>query len=555
MRSIQTKIILLILMVIVVSASILGGAGIISSQAAIDNDSVQIMNLLCSEKAEELNSTLGRIEQSVEIMAGYADDNIVSLDTLVNNEKYRNDYTENIENLGRTAAAKTEGAVAYYMRFSPDIISSNEGFFMVKNGESGVFEPYELTDFSKYDPEDIERLGWYYIPVKAGKAVWLEPYYNKNIDIYMISYVEPIYIDGEVVGIVGMDIDFTYLSDFIGGITLYDTGYAALIDNMFNIVYQRDGEDSADVLSLNDLNKQIAEDGVDGNVDKVYDYTLNGKKKRLALRPLNNGMCLAVTAPVSEIDAGKIQLIHQIVFAVIVIALVFIIISSVIAKRLIRPLKQLNTAAKEIASGNLSVTLATKSKDEIGALTDSFRETVNKIKEQMNYINSLAFTDSLTGISNNTAYLRDIAQLKKDIENGTADFSVTVIDVNGLKRVNDNYGHDLGNILITTTANAAAEVFGKKNIYRIGGDEFAAILKNTSLEKCGELSEKFTEMLRKGKGAVRAAAATGSAVYDSAADKTYEEVFRRADEEMYKIKEKMKENKESSVVLRTEEAH
>ena len=225
MRSIQTKIILLILMVIVVSASILGGAGIISSQAAIDNDSVQIMNLLCSEKAEELNSTLGRIEQSVEIMAGYADDNIVSLDTLVNNEKYRNDYTENIENLGRTAAAKTEGAVAYYMRFSPDIISSNEGFFMVKNGESGVFEPYELTDFSKYDPDDIERLGWYYIPVKAGKAVWLEPYYNKNIDIYMISYVEPIYIDGEVVGIVGMDIDFTYLSDFIGGITLYDTGF------------------------------------------------------------------------------------------------------------------------------------------------------------------------------------------------------------------------------------------------------------------------------------------------------------------------------------------
>lgn len=549
MRSIQTKIILLILLGIVVASLVIGGAGIINSQIAIDNDSVQIMNLLCGEKAQELNSTLGRIEQSVEILGEYSVANIESYDRLVNDTAYRSEYNTFIANFGMTAVEKTDGAIAVYLRFSPDKFSSCEGFFQVKNMDTGEFEPYELTDFSKYEPDDVEHLGWYYIPVNAGKAVWLAPYYNKNVDIYMISYVEPIYYQNEIIGVVGMDIDFEYISAFIDSITVYDTGYAFLTDSELNIVYHKDGTE----LSVRDLSVELeGEDEVDiTGADKLYDYNWNGNEKRLSLRPLNNGMCLAVTAPVHEIDSGKRWLINQIIFFVFGISVVFILVSAAIARSLVKPLRELNEAAKEIAGGNLDVKLTAKSKDEIGTLTESFRETADKLKEQMDYINSLAYTDSLTGVNNNTAYRRDVAKLRGNISDGSACFAVAVIDVNGLKQINDSYGHEYGNILISDTAATAANVFGKENVYRIGGDEFAVLMKNATAEKCRELAEQFREELRTGGGAVLAAAAIGVSGFRPT-DGSYEEVFRRADEEMYRIKSEMKKNNECSRVVSEE---
>ena len=549
MRSIQTKIILLILLGIVVASLVIGGAGIINSQIAIDNDSVQIMNLLCGEKAQELNSTLGRIEQSVEILGEYSVANIESYDRLVNDTAYRSEYNTFIANFGMTAVEKTDGAIAVYLRFSPDKFSSLEGFFQVKNMDTGEFEAYELTDFSKYEPDDVEHLGWYYIPVNAGKAVWLAPYYNKNVDIYMISYVEPIYYQNEIIGVVGMDIDFEYISAFIDSITVYDTGYAFLTDSELNIVYHKDGTE----LSVRDLSEELeGEDEVDiTGADKLYDYNWNGKEKSLSLRPLNNGMCLAVTAPVHEIDSGKRWLINQIIFFVFGISVVFILVSAAIARSLVKPLRELNEAAKEIAGGNLDVKLTAKSKDEIGTLTESFRETADKLKEQMDYINSLAYTDSLTGVNNNTAYRRDVANLRGNISDGSACFAVAVIDVNGLKQINDSYGHEYGNILISDTAATAANVFGKENVYRIGGDEFAVLMRNATAEKCRELAEQFREELRTGGGAVLAAAAIGVSGFRTS-DGSSEEVFRRADEEMYRIKSEMKKNNECSRVVSEE---
>lgn len=64
-----------------------------------------------------------------------------------------------------------------------------------------------------YDPDDLEHVGWYYIPVKNGAPMWMDPYLNENINIYMISYIVPLFAeDGTSIGIVGMDIDFSEIT-------------------------------------------------------------------------------------------------------------------------------------------------------------------------------------------------------------------------------------------------------------------------------------------------------------------------------------------------------
>lgn len=541
MKSVRSKIILLIVTAVIVATSITGLIGIISFGRAIDANSVQEMNLTCNEKAQELNNVLGRIEQSVEILSEYTTDNLESVDKLSEDSEYLENYTANLEELGLTIANATDGAVAVYARFSPDILSCSGGFFKVKDEKTGKFEDEPLTDFSQYSPDDVEHVGWYYIPVNAGKAMWMQPYDNKNIDIYMISYVIPVYKDGELFGIVGMDIDFAYIAELVDDIHIYETGHAFVMDENFTIVHSAHYEPGTVVKDLSEsLAEAEAQDMV--RMDTLYEHELDGIRKKIVFQSLDNGMILAVTIPVSEIDATKNRLILQMGSLALMVMLVFVLLGLVISKNIVKPLRELNNAAKEIADGNLEVSLNCKSKDEVGTLANSLQETARQLKQRIDYINNLAYMDKLTDTKNNTAYLLEISGIEEEMQNREAEFTVFVIDVNGLKFINDTYGHSYGNELLIAVSQVAAEVFGHENVYRIGGDEFVVILRSAADDRCAELEEAFEEGLKSYSGDVSPSAAMGWAAYRKDSDSNYSKVFERADERMYAKKMQMKSN-------------
>ena len=81
-KSIQTKIIILILIGILFSSLTIGGLGLYSFAAELKKSVISTMNLTCQEKAEELNSVLGRIEQSTEVMAVLSVNHLQSVESL-----------------------------------------------------------------------------------------------------------------------------------------------------------------------------------------------------------------------------------------------------------------------------------------------------------------------------------------------------------------------------------------------------------------------------------------------------------------------------------------
>lgn len=545
MKSIQTKITILILVGMLACVVVIGSTGIISFGNEIDRDSATAMNLVCNEKAQELNNIFGKIEQSVKILSVYAVDNLESVDRLSEDAEYLKEYTQELEELGLTVANKTDGAVAVYMRFSPTVTPSTEGFFHVRNMQTDRFEAATLTDLSMYSSTDKEHVGWYYTPVRAGKAVWMQPYSNENINIYMISYVIPIYKDTRLIGIVGMDIDFHYITSQVDSIHLYETGNAFLTDDEFHIVHSKNFESG---ISIGDLSESIAEADAEEltGMDAIYEYVIDGVKKRTVFQSLENGMYLAVTAPVSEIDSIKNDLIKRIVVRGFLICIFFLFLTWLIARTFIRPLKELNDAARDIAAGHLDVSLTCKSKDEVGTLTASVMEMASQLKRRIDYINGLAYIDKLTGVKNNTAYLHEVSMIQIDMENGGKDFALFIIDVNGLKFINDTYGHDYGNKLIVDVSKALVEVFGHENCYRIGGDEFAVIIRNSNRFKCSERKQEFINRLGQNEDEISPSAAVGYSFHDKDTDECWETVFKRADQEMYKEKQEMKARKESS---------
>lgn len=537
-KSIQNKIIYLILVGILFSSLTIGGLGIYSFRDELEKSVISTMNLTCQEKAEELNNILSRIEQSTEVMAVLSVNHLSSVEDL-KDEAYRDAYISHLCDAGYDIASNTNGAIGIYLRLAPEIAGSTEGFYWLINDETGKIEIEENTDIALYDASDREHVGWYYEPVFAESAVWMDPYENQNIYREIVSYAMPIYKDSQLIGIVGMDVDWSYITEMVDEIHLYETGYAFLTDENFEVAYSQEFESGTNITGFSDELQEMDRDELIRN-DRVYELSFNGREKTAAFSKLCNGKYMAVIAPTEEINQGSYELVSRIISIALITSAVFVFITMQIAKTIIRPLMELNKAAQDIAKGKLDVELNIKSDDEVGTLAESFRETAKQLKFKIEYINNLAYTDKLTGVKNNTAYLHDVAILKQEMQERNIDFSVFVVDANGLKFINDNYGHELGNELIIKVTQMIADVFGYESLYRIGGDEFAVLLYNVSEEEREAYQNAFMESIDNQKGKIWASASVGSATYTKKTDNTYESVFNRADEDMYENKVRMK---------------
>ncbi|MBR4151823.1 MAG: GGDEF domain-containing protein [Selenomonadaceae bacterium] len=171
---------------------------------------------------------------------------------------------------------------------------------------------------------------------------------------------------------------------------------------------------------------------------------------------------------------------------------------------------------------------------------------VENMKVKVYAMDELANTDSLTGIRNKTAYATTIAKLDQHIEDGDAEFCIVMVDVNFLKKVNDNYGHERGNEYLINACRLVCSVFGTEHVYRIGGDEFVVVISGDKVSLCRYFVKQFQmEMDRKNTNELlepweKISAAVGIAFYDKEKDKSADEVFKRADALMYQNKLAMK---------------
>lgn len=145
---------------------------------------------------------------------------------------------------------------------------------------------------------------------------------------------------------------------------------------------------------------------------------------------------------------------------------------------------------------------------------------------------NLAYTDSLTGVKSKHAYVETEIEIDASIAQMNAnDFAVAVCDLNGLKQINDTYGHDAGDKYIIAASRLIAGCFSNSVIYRIGGDEFTVIVEGEDYARRKELAESFMRQMENAKDGV--VIAMGMADYRRGQDNTFRSIFKRADSEMY----------------------
>ena len=191
----------------------------------------------------------------------------------------------------------------------------------------------------------------------------------------------------------------------------------------------------------------------------------------------------------------------------------------------------------------------------LGCIKNIEREFLEREEQEalITSVERLARLDELTGVKNKNAFSEYVNEIEDKMSSGNTDleFGVVMCDINDLKLINDTRGHYFGDESIQRACRMICDVYENSAVYRVGGDEFAVILSGEDYIRrkslLNKLKKESEENDRMRSGPVLAC---GMSEYDPVIDKSFYEVYERADAKMYLNKSELKTGRRTENVRR-----
>ncbi len=245
--------------------------------------------------------------------------------------------------------------------------------------------------------------------------------------------------------------------------------------------------------------------------------------------------------------AVNMSLIMSVIVLIVVIILLLLSMR-IFTKSMSRNLEELESSVSEIATtGNMSVKIPDHlfTKDEVGSIARVVDELKTMLLEY-------SFKDSLTGGYNAKAYHHELVELFENDDRKK--FWCAIFDMNNLKMINDKFGHIDGDLVIKKAYSILMSSFGKYGkIYRVGGDEFVAILKDcTEVDIEAAVTNMNNKIERENRGAeYYFSLAWGYEEFTGKSRDEFNKHFNDVDKKMYKNKNELKRQRYQSRVSST----
>jgi len=540
--SLRTKLSVLTIIIVSLCAFLYSAIGVHTLARESKKDASEIMNITCLNSATGLNSQFSQIEYCLDAMAEYCKRYAPEEWEVVHNDQIFYSHNDSVKAYFRSLISIIPNVQSYYYRYMPDAYSEY-GFWYISDNLDGSFHEETPTDITQYEEGDIEHAAWFWIPKETGEPLWIEPYWNANDEVYTLSYVVPLKrSDGTVFGVVGIDLDFDTIIDEVNAISTYETGRASLVNEDGTIAAHKSLETGTDIRDLSDDLAKLADHlHEESSGSEIYEYELDGEERELAFCSLRNGMRLVLSVPLSKINEPLMKTIQQYLAILLASIIIFALLVHFVMRKTTEPLVQLTGVAKELESGNMDVAFPEVTDDEIGVLNETMQSMARNLGHLLQSLSRQAYVDALTGVRNKGAF--EEASLK--LNRGEEKFAYVMFDVNYLKKINDTYGHEKGDVYLKTACHLICKAFAHCPVYRLGGDEFAAILTGDNYDQAYDLMAGMDKMVEEANAKTdnpweKVDCAKGIAFFDPEKD-TYrdnlsEEILKEADSRMYENK-------------------
>lgn len=493
--SLKRKVLAVCLAGMILMALCVGGISLWTISHLTYDYEIQNMNHLVDTKATIINDELLRSESIVNYAANSVSRKISDPDQL-RNSAFQQRLAQSVDHDFQDATTNLHIICSYYLYYPSENISAlwkasrghDSMFYDVlaqQRGESGQAAPRHVVAFA-------------YL-MDQGKAAWTQPYYSPYLNRYIISYLRPIYEDGVMVAIIGVDLDFQAFID-----RLYakpsegeEHGMIILSDATGTVEYSPEkplGMPLVDKdIHLVDTSDKVAEASQTDNT--MVTYTWDGQQSIAGIEGLRNGMNFIDLRQIPQIYDRTHKAFMQMGFGLVAVCILASLLPLYMISRLSERLQLVIEAAKEVGEGNYDVKLHDMHPDDIGELSRNFQAMAEKVAAAQENLTYMSQHDALTGILNRMGLDKEVADWLK--AHPASHGALVSLDLDGFKFINDLHGHMAGDEALRTLAKDLIESFGHDQIIgRNGGDEFVVFMKDTEPEQAEKVIKAFSNKVK-----------------------------------------------------------
>ena len=223
-------------------------------------------------------------------------------------------------------------------------------------------------------------------------------------------------------------------------------------------------------------------------------------------------------------------------------------------RSIVRPLNKAVTHFKHISEGNMNENISVSGQDEIGQVLSGLAAMQGKLKILISDLDQLARTDELTGAWNRRRFEETVETEMDRLRRYGQRLSLMILDVDHFKKINDLYGHSIGDrVLIYLSNTIRSSLRVSDSLTRWGGEEFIILCPNTTAETVSKLAERLRKKVASIKFQEVGNITLSFGVAECGAEETWEQWLHRADEALYLAKsggrDRVKTNKKTPAGL------
>jgi diguanylate cyclase (GGDEF)-like protein len=327
-----------------------------------------------------------------------------------------------------------------------------------------------------------------------------------------------------------------------------DIAYVYLLDTKGQILSDSDADNVGRVLSDRMTQESLSDPGTrvrfsrmdtdgDGHLSDLCDVSVPIIVKGHRTGTVHIGLSLS-----RYLTSNAPRIRSKIAWFVIPFSFLAILVAIKLSRSFTKPLQDLARAAVEVSQGNYGVQLPLERRDELGEVAQSFNIMASHLKENFAKVSDMANRDGLTGLYNARFFHEALVRELERVKRTSRPFSLLILDGDRFKRINDRYGHPVGDQVLQHISRVARSVLrGYDVLARYGGEEFIAMLTETNAAQAVLLGERLRKMIEQRPfvseegEAVRITVSVG--VAQAFAPYNKKELITQADQALYRAKE------------------
>lgn len=291
---------------------------------------------------------------------------------------------------GSIVAHRLYGSLLETLKLIQQDNAEDIDFVWLANLQTGEILQNDGTIFDRTQV-DYSTRSWYKYVMEKQDTITTEVYTGANTDDLMVTVASPVFSNGDLVGIVGIDLNMGSLTQKLSSVTVGTSGYITLYDSSNQIVYHPDDS----VINTNAVDANYSDNMLNAIVNKenmaATLYTRSGTEYYGSTSSVASiGYTILGVMPVSEYTAHTSAILRILLIGMIGCAILLTAICVFIALSITRPLKHLNVAVGKLAEGELDVAVDTHGRDEVAVVGCNVVRIVERLKEYILYIDEIS---------------------------------------------------------------------------------------------------------------------------------------------------------------------